>query len=69
MRGSELLEDLNVEGAKINLNRDQPVVVQISGTIEMGSTGGDVFFMWAQNSANEAATTVKEGSYLRVQGR
>ncbi len=69
VRGSELLEDLNVEGAKINLNRDQPVVVQISGTIEMGSTGGDVFFMWAQNTANEVATTVKEGSYLRVQSR
>lgn len=69
VRGSELLEDLNIEGAKINLNRDQPVVVQISGTIEMGSTGGDVFFMWAQNTANEVATTVKEGSYLRVQSK
>ena len=39
-------------------------VLILRGTVENGTTAGDLVFRWAQNQSNANATTVKRGSYM-----
>lgn len=40
--------------------------IHISGTVQMGSTAGDVQLKWAQATAVSGGTAVQAGSYLRA---
>ena len=43
------------------------IPIQIMGTVETGSAAGNLILQWAQNTSDTTGTTVKEGSYLKVE--
>ncbi|RJQ34733.1 hypothetical protein C4556_01950 [Candidatus Parcubacteria bacterium] len=57
----------NATSSRIALTANTPRSVHFKGTIKTsGSSGGDLILQWAQATANAAATTVMQGSYIRV---
>lgn len=67
VQGAEQLETDDAAGSKISLTANTPVVIQLTGTIIIGSTEGDVTLKWAQDAVNANATILKAGSYLRAE--
>jgi hypothetical protein len=66
-RYAEMLEDDSVESGRIPITADTPVIIQVTGTIKMGASSGNVELWWAQASADaDDPTTVRAGSYLRA---
>ncbi len=63
----ELLETPGSASTGIPLAANAPVVIKISGTMEVGGTGGALTLQWAQNNSDSAAVTLKEGSYLKAE--
>lgn len=45
---------------------DVPVAIRVTGTLKVGSTGGDFRFRWAQNVTAGNPTKVLSGSWMRL---
>jgi hypothetical protein len=63
----EALLESNATSSRIALQANTPKSIHIKGTVKMSSTAGDLILKWAQATANAAATTVLQGSYLKVE--
>lgn len=66
-RDSGVLESPNTPSPKINLMANDNEIIQINGTVKTSVTAGTLVLQWAQNTSLPALTTVKAGSYLRVE--
>jgi len=60
------IQTSNVDTSNFPLQANKVKVIQITGTVKMGGTPGDVHFQWAQNTSNATPTAVLRGSYLRA---
>jgi len=60
-----LVGDL-VESDRVAIVANTAVVIEVSGTINMGDTGGVLHLWWGQASSNVSETNVLQGSYLRA---
>jgi hypothetical protein len=61
---------LNSFGSFINVGTNgtgNPVGFWAQGSLKVGSTAGQLAFIWSQNTSSGTATTVKAGSYLTAQ--
>lgn len=66
LRNVEFIQTSDIDTDGIPIPADQPVAIQIGGTVKTGSTGGTLDFQWAQNNSNGNEIGVLRGSYLRA---
>ena len=67
VRKAEFLDGSGTVSSSIPLPANEPVIIQITGTVVAGSSGETFVLQWAQNSSHSIATQVLEGSYLRAE--
>ncbi|HEX3036008.1 MAG TPA: hypothetical protein VHT73_12945, partial [Thermodesulfobacteriota bacterium] len=67
-RDADVLSASGVGSSRIELDATYPTIIQINGTIKMGSTDGNVILKWGQAQSNLSNILIKPGSYLRAQG-
>jgi hypothetical protein len=64
---AEHLQTSNVDSDGIPIAANIPAVIQVAGTVKMGSTAGRLNFQWAQNTSDATSVGVLRGSYLRAE--
>lgn len=63
---AKMLEGDRAESGRIDITQNTATVIQVSGTVKVSGTAGNLELWWAQATSNAIATTVLEGSYLRA---
>jgi hypothetical protein len=63
---AELLQTPSAASDGIPLSANQPIAIEVMGTVKTGSSSGTLKLQWAQNQSDSAAVGVLRGSYLRA---
>ena len=63
---AELLQTSNSNSDAIPVPSNQPIVIEVMGTVKTSGSSGLLKFQWSQNQSDAAAVGVLRGSYLRV---
>ncbi len=64
--GLEFIQSSGTATNGIRIPANQPVEIQIDGSIKVGGTAGRLSLQWAQEKSNAATTGVLRGSYLSI---